>query len=155
MMKECPHCLARVLPMANGHCPSCTKDMAGELPPFGKLSVTPHMILPRVCSTCGTSTKNVELLELHSHDGLSATQRTAAFAAAIIFLRFLFWPLLFLLRRDTFKERREARFEIPRCWECRESSGPLRVERYNPDQERAVLVVSREFLDALHSTSDP
>ncbi len=147
MLKECPLCLTRVLPMANGCCPSCQGDMASaSLPDVAKVELIQGDRLPNVCVSCGGDTDEAETVWSTPHEGLSTTQRTLIGIALAI----VAWPLLALLQNKSVRGK-EADWcvHVPRCSQCKRGAS-LKPDFVNQERHSMRFVVAREFAEAVY-----
>jgi hypothetical protein len=144
MLRECPHCLIEVLPMANGACPSCQNDLSDDKPPpFTKLTVHRHDRLPNLCCTCGEETMRAETVQAKG-PGLGPAERTLLSIALFI----VAWPFLFLLYA-AFPERQSFEILMPRCAKCRAANGDLVPDHVNLQAHTMLFVVARAFAKAV------
>lgn len=80
---ECPHCLARVLPMVNHACPACQKDIrAPNTSPFTRITVTPRTVFPERCCECAEPTSRREAVKATTHEAESLFVRIVVLVAA-------------------------------------------------------------------------
>ena len=69
MLEDCPHCYTRMIPMADGRCPSCqgdTDDCSSYDPDLAMVTVAQRQTLPNCCLVCGQTTDREVVLTLGS-----------------------------------------------------------------------------------------
>jgi hypothetical protein len=139
---ECPHCLARVLPMTNHGCPACQKDTrAASTSPFTRITVTPNTVFPDRCCACADpTTKRVAIVgKGHGADPLWVR----IFAGAAMVLK----PSLLIENKDALAGDPELfRVAVPYCKACAKKSR-LHPEYVNTKQGTVELKVMRIFAD--------
>lgn len=148
MMKECPHCLARVFPSADFSCPSCLKDTrAPSTSPDTRIVATPRTAFPAFCCSCVTPTDSVERIRGETHGADPLPVRLLAGLGLAVFK-----PLkLFSNWSDLRGEQTIFAVDIPRCEACRKS-GPLRPLHIDLDRREMLLRVRRAFAERMLAT---
>ena len=140
---ECPHCLARVLPMVNHLCPACQKDTrAPNTSPFTRITVTPRTAFPARCCACaGASTRREPIVgKGHGADPLWVRMLAGVGLG-------LFKPARLLTPPDLLAGDPELfRVDVPYCEDCAKKS-PLFPEYVNTKQGTVELKVMRIFAD--------
>ena len=146
----CPHCLTRVLPTAEGTCPSCLGDIDAApktRAQRAKLRIAEDDWLPLSCCSCGADTNEAEKVMV--------SEGTPVWVAyLLVALGVLFCWLLALVMLLTQGGKRMLRgpvtltLRMPRCSACR-SEGTLLPEHANLATKEMTFVVSRTFSDAV------
>jgi len=96
MITECPHCLTRVIPKADGTCPACQKhvrDTRGADPSRTSLRVSQGTVLPAICCDCGRQTERCVTVCLSSR---GQQDQEPGFAKTLMAL-LVGWPVLLTL----------------------------------------------------------
>lgn len=143
---ECPHCLGRVLPMANHACPACQKDVrVPNTSPFTRLTVTPTTAFPDRCCACGDATTLRVPIIGKSHGADALWVRLLVGAALLL------KPLSLLEHKDVLVGDTELfRIDVPYCQACKKKA-PLQPEFINTKQGTIELKVMRVFADEVRA----
>lgn len=151
MLKECPHCLARVFPSADFSCPSCLKDTrAPSTSPETRIVATVRTAFPAFCCSCTTPTESVERIRGETYGANPLPVRLLAGLGLA-----LFKPLkLFANWGDLRGEQTLFAIDIPRCDDCRKS-GPLRPLHIDLARQEVLLQVRRSFAERLVAAAPP
>lgn len=143
----CPHCLSRVLPMANGRCPSCQRDTrAAKRSTSSKVTLRAGAPLPEVCVCCGDpAAARVTVHETQSDGRLAWPLRLASV---------LINPILYAVaERDLTERRSEMDVELPICLLCRDTREPPKPSYANFARRELTFVVHDRFAAALAELS--
>lgn len=140
---ECPHCLARVLPMVNHLCPACQRDTrAPNTSPFTRITVTPRTAFPARCCVCGDVSTRRETIVGKGHGADSLWVRVLAGMGLA-----LFKPANLVVSPEILAGNPELfRVEVPYCQRCAKKA-PLLPEYVNTKQGTVELKVMRVFAD--------
>lgn len=141
---ECPHCHARIIPRADGECPSCrrdTADVSGVDPDLASLLITHGASLPPVCIRCGDSTNSSSRVTRKVGPGSDFGVLRAAVSLVA-------QPALLALSLLSLGNPRLVSVRVPVCPACRRGGGaePLDTDFEN---HRMQFLVHRRFREAL------
>jgi len=145
MLKDCPHCYARVVPKSDGRCPACQKDMqnlAGTDTTRASLRVAQGDVLPAICCDCGQATQRTVTVSMKR----SARDEPSMWAKLLIFT-FFSWivGLVYLITGIANKDVVEVK--LPQCDFC-SSKGRPEPEYVDFDNVRMTFVVHKNLRDA-------
>lgn len=78
-MRECPHCLLRIIPTAEATCPacSCSLKVRDEDLNWSSIRVTPSMHLPSFCCVCNAPTNRTTKMRIDDIDNSLEIKQTA------------------------------------------------------------------------------
>lgn len=165
-MRDCPHCVRKVVPMRNGICPSCGQplpDPTGSEPQRSDITVLGGQEFPAICFRCGqasTQTQRIEKVEPLGLDTLELQLGSIAMGMGLLavwfgFLGFVGLSLIvFLLARRWlgFRSTRTVSVEIPLCRDC--AGMPLEAQHFDFNNKRMTLQVPEEAKLAIMSAQD-
>ncbi len=148
LMVECPHCYTDVLPMADGHCPSCSADLSlakAESNWFTKVSL-PHQAgaLPNVCIVCGMPTERRTRFYQKARNeryGANPAQGGGGIGLA----------LTWLFDYVSGKMHQEICLDVPQCDECNQKGRGIRVKHVDFERRVATFIVHQNFNRALEA----
>jgi hypothetical protein len=147
MINDCPHCHTRVIPNADGTCPSCTKDtrdVTGTEPYVIRITIAEGQPLPPYCVLCGRETERTVKITRRGHDKRSrkaASGRIGLYALALGLLGYVFSSVIGA-------SRKVVSLRLPVCEVCHRTD---RVQVVNVDFERNAITVfgHRDFRSRL------
>lgn len=152
MLKDCPHCYARVIPMNGSLCPNCNKDLYATI----EQEIVPvwigyTTILPPKCHRCGVSTSRTDKIIGWTRDTVYVENEESDFRIALFFLSLMFLPFVILLSRFTGKKNVDSKYviEIPTCELCRAKD--TEILEHNNTRTAIKIAVHREFARNLRS----
>lgn len=149
MFIECPHCHARVLPLANNICPACRKDISntrGVDLNLVSLVVDQLASLPHYCYSCNSPTeRTVKITEKVEIGGDSPFAKFLLLVLAIVTLR------LSLLDSKTEGKKSSVTVLIPQCERCAQSGKP-KPEYTDFERQSMTFIVHKGFRDRVYRT---
>src|SRR5216117_3165470 len=140
-IEPCPHCYRKVIPMADGTCPSCgknTKNLAGADPHKVLIGIRPGDRLPPVCFECGTPTQKTKNLDFE------AEPQNATFGGSIgeFAARFL-EAFSFIARFERLSKTSRIGIRLPVCRDCRKRLRRINPQHIDFEAHRVDLVVHK------------
>ncbi|MHC1763721.1 MAG: WD40 repeat domain-containing protein [Verrucomicrobiia bacterium] len=155
-MRDCPHCVRKVLPMRNGICPSCGQplpDPAGSEPQRSDITVLGGQRLPAICFGCGqasTETQRVEKAEPLGLDTLEwqlgaiavGVGLLAAWFGSLAFVGLVLIVFLLARRQLGFRSTRTVAVDIPLCRTC--AGMPIETHYIDFDNDRMTFQLPKE-----------
>lgn len=150
MITDCPHCFNKVLPAADGTCPSCRKnvnDASGLDPDFTSVTIRTREPLPPCCMLCGFETDRLQEVSR----GAGATGVIARFllSGLVFILVGLFSLLLAIIGSNRLlREGPSIVLRIPICGDCSKKGA---VRPFNIDMEDYTMqfLVHKRFKEEL------
>jgi hypothetical protein len=139
MLKDCPHCYARVVPKSDGRCPACQKDMqnlAGADTTRASLRVAQGDVLPSICCGCGQSTDRF----VKVHKTRSGRDEPSAWVKVLLFFTFN-WGVMSGGGKDV------VEVKIPQCDFCGNEGRP-EPDHVDFDNVRMTFVVHKNLRNA-------
>ncbi len=129
MLEDCPHCYTRVVPMTDGTCPACRKnvrDLAGVDPDRVTMTVAQGDVLPGVCCACGRETSRfVRVISTKGDPGL-----LGLIVAMLVYCVAVAMSLAF-----AYKTSRVIEVHLPQCDSCG-AGGPPKPRYVDYDNVR-------------------
>lgn len=149
MIVECPHCHRKVLPLPDGECPSCRRDVwdsAGVNHSVTEAVVSAEERLPQCCIACGRYTSSVRRLRPRrpkpGPDADRASPLLVLFGPPVLLIHALVVRLL--------RSRQERMdFSIPCCESCRKAGSEISPHYVNWRSHTVRLLVNRAFREKL------
>jgi hypothetical protein len=144
MLRECPHCYTRVVPLPDSRCPACQKNvLEGEGADRKLTSMVVHesLALPNYCYFCDAPTTRFVTIKR------SLVKKGENLVVRLLLAGFWIWSLLF-----TGSTRlRAITIRLPQCSKCAARGKP---EPRHVDFERLEMtfVVNRSWRERLRSS---
>lgn len=152
MLKDCPHCFARVIPMNGCQCPNCNKNLSPAAEQdFVPVWVGFTTIMPPKCHRCGMSTTRTDKIIGWTRDTVYVENEDSDYRIALFFLSLIFLPFVILMSRFTGNKNVDSKYvlEIPTCELCRAKD--TEIVEHNNARTAIKIAVHREFAKNLHS----
>ena len=149
---ECPHCYTRVLPSVRGQCPSCLKNVRGQVSRFTAVDIEQDSKLPNHCCLCDANTERV--VTVHANPQ-SLQKRVLAVALLVLILPFslVMRPVGTLVALGSLvPSEGTGRFKVrlPQCRECAKQGVP-RPRHVDFARRQMTFVVTKAFHARLRS----
>ena len=150
--QECPHCHLKVLPTADGNCPSCGQDFSvrGE-ENMVAITVSTKQDFPAVCHRCGANTDSSASIVEWTREYVDVEDTGHTWRMLLSVGSFLFAPVWILLGRrpGVVHTNIPLRVELPTCVTC--DSTDTQILDKTPGKNRLRIVVHSAFANAVAS----
>jgi hypothetical protein len=146
-IEPCPHCYRKVIPMADGKCPSCgkkTADRTGVDPTRTLISIRTGDRLPLICHNCAIPTDRAKKFEVASEP--QGTTRQPLFGG-ILWL--LIRPVNLFAKMERIQKEIQLSVVLPTCRECARKMGNLTPHYIDFEDRRIDIVVHTDFKQAI------
>ncbi len=157
-VQDCPHCLARVVIVANGICPRCqqnARDYSTINVNRKSVWIKPTDKMPQSCHQCGTSCdRTATVKHTQAWESTDDVPMSRNFLAVVV--GFAFGWIWYLLIRDKGGSANSRRFEsiivrIPQCPFC--SSKPIEQIAASIEDNALKLVAHRDFVEEFEAVN--
>lgn len=161
MLLRCPHCFNRVASMADGTCPSCTKnvnDSSGCNPALTLVTLRLGDLLPAICARCALPTDRVTRVAVAiagASGGSAPGAGTYALANLAGVLSAVFTGWLFFLYPKGGRSgggsgvtMSSDSIDVPYCEAC-SAEAPAEVRRGDPEAGTVQIVAHERFQDEM------
>jgi hypothetical protein len=150
MIADCPHCFLRVLPSADGFCPSCGQNTLHEPSrPLVAVTISTTTRFPQNCHRCNAHTRDVATVSAHFSAEHFVEDKHGAVRILLGLFSFFLLPITLVLGQESGTRRTYGRidYEIPTCPDCRASE--TRIIESIPEQSKIRIAVHRDFATKL------
>jgi hypothetical protein len=150
-IEPCPHCYRKVIPMADGKCPSCgkkTADRTGVDPTRTLISIRTGDRLPLLCHNCATPTDRAKKFEVVSEPQDLTLEPIFGGGIARIF----FSPFQRLAKMERIQKEIHLSVVLPTCRECALKIGDLTPRYIDFEDRRIDIIVHTDFKKAISQT---
>jgi hypothetical protein len=144
VLRECPHCYTKVVPLPDSRCPACQENLLegeGADRKLTSMVVPESLTLPNYCYFCDATTTRFVTIKR------SLVKKGENLVVRLFLAWFWIWSLLF----TGSKRLRTIAIRLPQCSEC---AGRGKPEPRHVDFERfeMTFVVNRSWRERLRSS---